>query len=267
MKHGLGSYVTHALALLVTRSPRLGFAATDIVATLAWRRLSQERVRQFFPHLSEREVNRVLAHARNDELRNQIVMKTMLVSGFEPVRKLVDENDQLRAIHAPVILGTFHLGAIAALGPALERVPGEVLVLRRTLSIRQKESRLKVESTDGDDQHRALVFHRALEWLGAGNIVFMPLDPEHAVRIEVPFHGHTLQLARGPFAMSRITHVPIVPIVARWRNARVEIVIGDAIAPSEDESVTATATAAWLERYLLDSPTEISARVLELTSR
>lgn len=266
MKRGLGSSVTHALALLASRSARLGFGATDVVAALAWRRMPADRIRELFPRLSHRDVKRVAAHARNDELRNLVVMQTMWTRGLDPVRKLVEENEQLRTLRAPMILGTFHVGAIAAIGPALERVPGNVLVLRRTLPGHEKESRLKIESTDGDDQHRALVFHRALEWLGAGNIVFMPLDPEHAVRIDAPFLGGRLHLARGPFAMSRIKQVPIVPILARWRQSRVEIVVGDPIAPSEDENAMVAATAVWLERYLLDNPNEISARILELTS-
>jgi lauroyl/myristoyl acyltransferase len=252
--------------MLTAHSPSLGLRAADLAAALAWPRLSPDRVQSLFPHLSGRALNGVIAHARNAELRNQVVMNMMWTRGLDPIRKLVDENPRLATLHAPVILGTFHIGAIAALGPPLERVPGRMLVLRRRLPGRKIESRFTYETTTGNDQRRALAFHRALEWLGDGNSVFIPLDPEHAARIEAPFCGRLLQFARGPFAMSRIMQVPIVPIVARWRGTRVEVVVGDPIPAAKDEMKIATATAAWLERYLLDSPSEISARILELTS-
>jgi hypothetical protein len=152
------------------------------------------------------------------------------------------------------------------LGAALERVPGRVLVLRRRISGTTGPSRLTIELTDGDEQHRARVFYRALDWLREGGSVFMPLDPEEAVRIGAPFRGRSLLLARGPFAMSRIMQVPIVPIVARWRGSRIEIIAGDPIPPADDESVIAAGAAAWLERYLLESPLEISERILSLTT-
>ena len=59
--------------------------------------------------------------------------------------------------------------------------------------------------------------------------------------------------------------VPIIPIVARWRGTRIEFVIDDPLGPG-DESVVAAAAAAWLGRYLLEHPLEISRRVLDLTT-
>jgi hypothetical protein len=259
--------ITRGLGRLATRAPALALRAADVLAALAWPRVSRERIESVFPHLSRRDVRRVSAHVRNAELRNEIVVEMMLAGGMDPVRALVDENEQLAALRPPVILGTFHTGALTAIGAALERVPGRVLILRRASPLGRVPSPLFIEETDGDEQRRALVFHRALDWLAGGDSVFMPLDPEQAaVRLAVPFHGRALNLARGPFAIARIARVPIVPIVARWRGTRAEIVVGDAIAPSDDESATATAAAAWLERYLRDSPREISARILALTT-
>jgi lauroyl/myristoyl acyltransferase len=262
----LGYHATRALARLTTNWPRLGLRAIDLAAGLGWPRLPHERVRSLFPHLSEQTAKRITAQIRRVETRNQILMRMMWIGGLDAVRPFVMDNPGLAELRPPIILGTFHIGAIPVLGPALEQVPGQVLVLRRSAPGKEIRSRLRIESTSGDDQRRALSFYRAIEWLRDGKAVFMPLDPEQAVRIEAPFHGQQLQLARGPFAMSRMMKVPIVPIVARWRGPRVEIVLGDPIAPDEDESVIAAGAAAWLEHYLLDSPFELSARILELTA-
>lgn len=263
----LGTRITRGLGKLATRAPALAFRAADLIAAVAWPSVSRERIETVFPHLSRGDVRRVNAHLRNAELRNEVLIETMLAGGMDPMRALVDENTQLAALRPPLILGTFHVGALTAIGAALERIPGRVLVLRRASPLGRVPSRLWIEETDGDEQRRALVFHRALDWLRGGDSVFMPLDPEQAaVRLAVPFEGHTLNLARGPFAVARIARVPIVPIIARWRGTRAEIVVGNAIAASEDESAMATSAAAWLERYLRDSPLEISARILALTT-
>jgi len=119
--------------------------------------------------------------------------------------------------------------------------------------------------TRGDDQHRARVFTQAIQFLQTGQYVFLPLDPEESARISVPFRGRTMQLARGPFALSRITGAPIIPMIARWNGMRIEYVIGDVI-PSGDETTTAAAAASWLEHHLEQYPDDISSRVLELTS-
>jgi hypothetical protein len=256
--------ILRILAALATRAPSLAFRVSDFIASLVWPRFALERAETLFG-LSRREARRVTAQARNTVLRNQILLQ-MLVSGdLESVRRLVVPNHSLEALRPPIILGTFHVGALMALGPALERVPGRVLVLRRRISGAAVPSRLTIELTEGDEQHRARVFYRALDWLRGGASVFMPLDPEEAVRIAVPFRGRSLLLARGPFAMSRIMQVPIVPIVARWRGSRIEIILGDPIAPTDDESAIAAAAAAWLEQYLLESPLDISERILSLT--
>lgn len=255
--------ILRILAALATRMPWLAFHLSDLIASLVWRRFRLERFSDVF-RLPAPDVQRVTGHARNSVLRNQIVQQMMATAGLDPVRRLVVPNALLASLRPPVILGTFHVGALVALGPALERVPGPVLVLRRTTPETLVPS-LTIELTEGDEQHRARVFYRALDWLRGGGSVFLPLDPEEAVRIASPFRGRSLLLARGPFAMSRIMQVPIVPIVARWRGAKIEIVVGDPLLPASDESAIAAATTAWLERYLLESPLEISERILTLT--
>ncbi|HKR67111.1 MAG TPA: hypothetical protein VJZ00_25520, partial [Thermoanaerobaculia bacterium] len=195
----LGARVTRTLGSLAVHAPALAFRATDMIAAVAWPRVSAADVQRLFPALTERDAKRAAAHARNSEMRNHVVLEMMLAGGMDPCRALVAHEPRVEAIASPAVLGTFHVGALAALGPALERVPGRVLVIRRAAPVTSVRSRLELEIIDDDEQRRAFGFARALEWLASGRSVFLPLDPEQAVRVAVPFCARTLQLARGPF--------------------------------------------------------------------
>jgi lauroyl/myristoyl acyltransferase len=117
----------------------------------------------------------------------------------------------------------------------------------------------------GTGQERAAAFYRAVSRLRNGGFVITALDPGQTDRrIAVPFFGGTLHLAAGAFAMARIARVPIVPIAARWIREEIEIVVGDPLPVSDDEQALATSAVRWLERYLRDSPGELSGRILEL---
>lgn len=258
--------LTRILAALASRMPRLAYGIADAIGTLVWQRLASERLSRVFPELAPDAVRNVRAAEQRVAMRNHVLITSIRNAGMDTVRSMVDASERLAALRPPLILSTFHIGALPGLGPALERVKGDVLVLRSSPPIATDlRPTLTVEDTTGDEQRRAQVFHNALDHLRAGGFVFMPLDPEQSVRVPAPFRGLALHLARGPFAMSRIMQVPIVPIVGRWRGARVEIIVGDPLGPG-DESVVAAAAAAWLESYLIENPLEISRRVLDLTT-
>jgi len=258
--------LTRSLAALASRTPRVAYGIADAIGPLVWQRLSSERLLRVFPELAPDVARKVRAAEQRVGMRNHVLITCIRNAGMDTVRSMVDASERLASLRPPLILGTFHIGALPALGAALERVKGDVLVLRSSPPVATDFGpTLTVEDTTGDEQRRAQVFHNVLDHLRAGGFVFMPLDPERSVRVPAPFRGLTLQLARGPFAMSRIMQVPIVPIVARWRGARVEIIVGDPLGPG-DESVVAAAAAAWLESYLLENPLEISRRVLDLTT-
>jgi lauroyl/myristoyl acyltransferase len=251
---------------LASRSPRAGFLAADALAAM-WaassRHPNRADLRALFPDLANETatLRRIWrTHAR-----------TLLLGGWirrdrmKPLHLLVRENVALRELRPPMILGTFHIGPTLGLGVLTERLHGETLVLRGTqFPLDRAATPRNVDTMAGTEQQRAATFHRAIERLRADGFVILALDPREAQRISAPFFGGTLQLARGPFAMARIARVPIVPIVARWDGDEIELIVGDALPVANDETALATSAAQWLERYLRESPGELSQRVFEL---
>jgi hypothetical protein len=126
-----------------------------------------------------------------------------------------------------------------------------------------------VASTEGDEQSRAALFHRALVHLDRGGFVALALDAVQGSALRVSCLSRPLALARGPFALARLTGVPLVPLVARWRSGRVEVLLGETLAPPGQEAGTeawesalAASAARWLESYLLASPGELGLGLL-----
>jgi hypothetical protein len=166
---------------------------------------------------------------------------------------------------------------VHAVGPALERLPGPVLALRHGL-LHASRAPVETLSTEGDDQRRAAVFHRALLHLESGGFLVLAVDVVPGPGLRVPCLGRVLEMARGPFALARLTGAPIRPLVARWRRGGVEIEAGEAwrgetggawrgdVAVEDpgagQESVLAAAAGRWLESYLLESPEELGLGLL-----
>ncbi|HEX9986069.1 MAG TPA: hypothetical protein VGF69_22600 [Thermoanaerobaculia bacterium] len=166
--------------------------------------------------------------------------------GRERMQRLVRPSPTV--IDGAAILGLFHVGPLFAVAAYLDRLPRKAFGI-----VRQR-----------DDQQRALVFAQAVQHLRGGGLVVMAVDPEQASsRIGVPFRGGTLHLARGAFALARITGAPIVPLAARWRGLWIEIVVGEALSGATEEELAASA-AQWLERYLDGAP--LTRRLRELMS-
>jgi hypothetical protein len=216
---------------------------------------SPRQVQILFPALDRRASARVAWEIGGLEGRNRFLAARLLRSGLELLRPLVwVPLADLAALRPPLILGTFHVGAVHALGPALERLPGPVLALRQG-PLYTPRPPLEVVSTEGDDQSRAAVFHRALGHLERGGFVALALDVAPGPYLRVPCLGRTLALARGAFALARITGAPIVPLVARWRGGGVEVALGEPLtADPADEQALAAAAGRWLESYLLKAP-------------
>jgi len=264
------------LAGLAERRPRLALASAAAAGhlrnRLSRRWPSPEQVRTLFPGLDGWEAERVAWSIGGIEARNRILTGWIRKAGTGPVEPLIRTRDSFSSLRPPLILGFFHAGAVQALGSAIERLPGPVLALRQGL-LHPSRPPVRVESTEGDGQRRAAAFQRALAHLGAGGFVVVALDIVPGPGLRVPCLGRAIELARGPFAMARLTGAPLMPLAARWRGGEVEIETGDplaappAAAPEVWESALAAAAARWLERYLLGSPAEVGLGLLRALLR
>lgn len=264
------------MAGLAERRPRLAFASAAAVGhlrnRLSRRWPSPEQVRALFPGLDDWEAERVAWSIGGIEARNRILIDRIRKAGSGPVDPLVRTRESFSTLRPPLILGFFHAGAVQALSAAIERLPGPVLALRQRL-LHPPRPPVRIESTEGDGQRRARAFQRALAHLDAGGFVVVALDLVPGPGLRIPCLGRAIELARGPFAMARLTGAPLMPLAARWRGGEVEIETGDplaappAAAPEAWESALATAAARWLERYLLGSPAEVGLSLLRVFLR
>ncbi len=257
---------------LAARHPRLALPAASALGSLR-NRLSRrwpspEQVQTLFPHLDRRSAARVAWSIGGLEARNRLLIDRLHRTGIEQVRPLVRTPAGLAALRPPLVLGFFHVGAVQALGAAIERLPGPVLLLRQG-SPYVPGPPVCLESTEGDGQRRAAAFQRALTHLAAGGFVVVALDVVAGPGFRVPCLGRAIHLARGPFAMARLAGAPLVPLAARWRRSGVEVEVGEALAvappcgPAEVwETALAAAAARWLEGYLLASPEETGLGLL-----
>ena len=215
------------LALLAPRHPRLAFSAAAALGSLR-NRLSRrwpspEQVQSLFPQLEPRAAARVAWSLGALEARNRLLVDSIRRAGLDPVRQLMRHpSEAFAALRPPLILGAFHVGAVQALGAAVERLPGPVLVMRLG-SLYAPTPPVEVASTEGDDQRRAASFQRALNRLAGGGFVVLALDLPPGPGLRVPCLGRTLELARGPFALARLTGAPLVPLAARWWRSGVEL--------------------------------------------
>jgi hypothetical protein len=259
------------LATRVPGSPRLALAAADGVGR--WRnRLSRrwpspEQVRSLFPHLGAREAAAVAWRIGGLEARNRAWIEGLRQGGLDPLRPLVRTPPEVAALRPPLLLAIFHVGAVHALSPAFEQLSAPVIALRHGV-LYQGRPPLTVMTTEGGAEERRKLFQRLLAQLQGGGFVATALDVVPGVGLQAPCLGHTITLARGPFGLARLAGVPIVPLVGRFRNGGVEIVVGEALAipevedAAEWESAATAAAAGWLERYLLPAPAEIGLGLL-----
>lgn len=181
--------------------------------------------------------------------------------GRRPLHPDVTAEPAATQLAPPLILAFAHIGPYQALGWLLERLGGDVLALVERGGFVPRPG-MTIVTTGEDEWSGARALARAVATLRSGAFVFLALDGEEAATIEAPALGGTVALARGPFALARLTGTPIVLLVARWRGLSIEIGLGDAIRPSHDEHVMAAEAAAWLERYLRNFPGELSPHVL-----
>ncbi|MGZ4809427.1 MAG: hypothetical protein ACXV7D_08860 [Thermoanaerobaculia bacterium] len=222
--------------------------------TRRWPTLAE--VQALFPHLEPRAAAEVATRVAALHERNLLLVRTIFAHGIDPVSPMVSVAENLAAMQGPKILGTFHVGALHAIGAALERLRSPVLVLRSGILFTPRAP-LQVQSTEGGDQQRAAALHRALRHLRDGGLVVMALDVVADRGFEAACLGHPLRIAPGAFALARWTKAPIVPVVSRWVSSGIHV--------DADEPVSSPDEAAqWLERFLMASPSEITLGLLRI---
>jgi hypothetical protein len=211
-------------------------------------------VRALFPHLDSRAAAETAVQIAALEERNRVLVRSICRFGIHPVRAVTSAAEALVTMEGPGILGTFHVGALHAIGSVLERLRSRVLAFRSGTLFTPVDS-LQVQSTEGDEQMRAAALHGALLHLRRGGLVVLALDVIQDREIETRCLGRCLRLAPGAFALARWTGMPIIPLVARWTSSGVRVETSEAVGTPEE-------VAMWLERYLLESPSQITLGLL-----
>ncbi len=251
---------------VLSRWRRLAFAVTDAAAaavSLIPRGSHREELRALFPGLSASERRAAIRTIRRNQIRRLLLQGWAERAGVSALRPLVRGNGAIAGLRPPLILATFHVGPLLALTAIAERLAGDVLALRSRVIGSGRAAHVSIGAALESEEQRAAAFLDALARLRRGSFVFMAIDPLQESGLVVPFLGRTLRLARGAFALSRITGAPIVPLAARWIGDEVEIETGDALSGGDEQSLAADA-AQWLEHYLMKEPGELSHQLVAL---
>lgn len=255
------------LGRAVTHAPAMVFAVSDRIAPLRLPGLEARDFARVFPELSDDAAREADRWSRCQLMRNQLISEAIRLYSYDKrIAAIAIAQPLLAAVTPPAIIITFHTGALTMLGFALEQLPAEVLIVRSAAGGGPPHASFERAVTGSEEQQRALLFRRCVDFLRSGRFVFMAADPLRVSpeTLRVPFRRGSIRLARGPFSLSRITGTPIIPLVARWCGPSVEFVLGEPVQPSGDEAGNAAAVAAWLDRYLSAAPREISRHTLML---
>jgi len=263
--------VERLLTQIASRFPQFAFAAARLAGTsrqrLSRRWPAADEIAQLLPQLMPREAEALARRIAAEEAMQRVLTRAVRRHGVDYLRPIVSFDASLAALRAPAILTTLHVGAIHALSSALEHMPAPVLAFRDGFLFESKGT-LTQQSTRGGELRRAGAFHRALSHLRSGGFVVIGADVVPGASIGVPFLGETIRLARGPFALSRMTNAPIVPIVARREGRAIVVTAGAPIAADPaDETALAIALARWFEEWLRARPEDLSVALVNSVLR
>lgn len=253
-----------ALRAVAVRRPRLSYSLARGLARLTlplFRNVTASQIQAVLPHLDRGQAERARHAILAGSFATDALHAALERSTRDPLYPEVIPNPRIAQLTPPVILATFHVGPLPALAPVLTATPGDVLALHRNeWPNRAGLNMLQVGEGEWD---RARMLYRAVETLRSAGSVFVVLDEENAATIPAPFFDRSIQLARGGFALARITGAPIVPFAIRWEGRSVGVTFGDPISEPAEEDM-ARAAAAWLERHLCDFPGQLDLRWIEL---
>jgi hypothetical protein len=258
-----------ALRLFASRLPHAGFV---LARALAWltqplgRGIPERQIHALVPQLDPARLRAARRRTWSNFLMAEALDAALVRPGARNPHPRVVPN-AAPDLRPPMIIASFHVGPFAAIGAVLEQMDGKVLAVHRGGFAPRLG--LTLVRTGDDEWERARTFHRAVRALRSGGFVYTALDGYgdegyDAAAIDVQMLGGTVSLARGGFALARITGAPLVPMVARWRGTRVEIAHGEPIEAGGTEEAMVGSAASWLGRYLREHPGEINPRTVEI---
>jgi lauroyl/myristoyl acyltransferase len=248
--------------------PRAGVRGAHAFAALTRpfaRGIAEERLAVLFPDLSAAERRMARQRTWANFLMGEAIDAARSRRGSTGAAWAAP-RPELSALRPPLVLAFFHVGPWQALGDVSSPLPAETITIFRSESDRDfPATLLAVRDTSWE---RAGTFHRALVALRSGSSVLINLDAFHPDKfavstIDVPLFDRRFSLARGAFALARMSRVPIVPLAARWRGTAIDVTVGEPIPPDLAEGEMAAAAASWIEGYLRDAPGETSVFILE----
>ena len=237
------------------RFPVPALALADLVgrASAPFRQHSAASLRQVYPHLSKVGAWRMLTRVLGRDLRDQVVASMRQSKGLWRICRF---REALADLRPPLVIVSFHIGPLHAISDLAGRLANDRLVV----------------VARGEETLGARQLYEGVRILRKGGVVALALDAGPASFVEVGIFGRRTSLARGAFALSRLTGVPIVPLLLVWRGYEIHVALGEPIPPPESgatqeeaidsERRAAERVAAWLEEYLRTSPQDVGLRVL-----
>jgi hypothetical protein len=164
-------------------------------------------------------------------------------------------------LRAPLILATFHLGPLPALGALVQRLPAPTAILMNATGVPQRRAELL--GTEGSEAQRVAAFTEAARILRGGGFVLVVVDGFGSARLPVTLFDREASISAGAFRLARLGGAAMLPIAVRWQGSGVRFDAGAPIAPG-DPGAMAAALAAWLEGYLRRHPEELTFPVARL---
>lgn len=256
--HRIFVRLRHVLGRLAARNLELALRIADAAALLR-RPLRSHPVSQFrraFPQLSLSEARVLRGHVLAMEIRNHVAFEMSNAGGIVPPETLVLPAGLEARLRSGCVLVSFHAGPFRFLETAAQRA-GVVLHSVAPDASRELAPRML------HDAIRAMRLGQAPLFLadGAGD------------RLAVPFGEHEITLARGAFALARMSGAPIVPLLIVWRGLRAHVLPGPELDPPRSKGGTlgeslaietglATRVAEWLSGHLQQAPQDVSLAVL-----
>ncbi len=177
-----------------------------------------------------------------------------------PFPRAVGGPDPL-TLRAPLILATFHLGPLPALGALVQRLPGPAGILMNASGVPQR--RAKLLGAEGSEAQRVGAFTEAVRILRDDGFVLVVVDGFGSARLPVRLFDREASISAGAFRLARLGGAAMLPIAVRWQGGGVRFDTGEPIVPGEAGAMAAD-LAAWLEGYLRRHPEELTLPVARL---